>query len=179
MLDPSTAPKQLAETGTKNQSPPNRKSTLAQLQRIGALSRVAVLGPPKMLREGLNGSLQKAAQQRLAERPRARMRGVWSDRRLWADHISASSVIPTLHRRRQPLFDPAERRTPSKSFCCNFCCQTVQDCVASHNNNTYPQLFPAEKALQGFPPPTLYLVRARWVSACDGLAPSFLWFMSF
>jgi hypothetical protein len=56
-------------------------------------------------------------------------------RQVWAERVSSYSVIGALHLGRQGVFDPAKWRNPSKSFCCNFCCQTVQDCVASHNNN--------------------------------------------
>ena len=52
-----------------------RKLVRPSENQTAASSAVAVLGPPKMLREALNGSLQKAAQQRLAERPRSSVLG--------------------------------------------------------------------------------------------------------
>lgn len=41
---------------------------------------------------------------------------------------------------------------------CNFACQTLQICVASHNKDSCPQKIWQENALQGFASATPYLV---------------------
>lgn len=70
------------------------------------------------------------------------------------------------------MLDRCRKNASAANFRVNPC---KVSCQATHIQAAFPQKNLQEFALQAFPPPALYLVRARRANADPCQTPSFLW----